>query len=233
MRTLTIVVLTAVATLALVWAAFAVVAETGAVDVAATADYVPGAEWFFSTLSRESIRRHAAEAREAGDLPVAAEVSEATLRTGAVHYRSMCVPCHGAPGVPRGEIGEGMKPQPPDLAHSAREMSDAEVSWVIENGIRHTGMPAFGPSHSDHELAALTAFVERLGDLSPDDYRRLADGTAANGHAHGTESSQPAGDAPGAATEHGHDHGSPGDETEDENHHEDGDHHGPAPASGR
>lgn len=97
-----------------------------------------------------------------------------------------------------------MKPRPPDLSHSAREMSDAEVSRVIENGIRHTGMPPFGPSHSGHELAALTAFVERLGDLSPEDYRRLADGASADGHAHGGEGLQPTGDVQGAATEHGH-----------------------------
>lgn len=217
MRTLTIVALTVVATLALVWMAFAVVAETGAVDVAATADYVPGAEWFFSTLSRESIRRHAAEAQEAGDLPVSGEVTAATLRTGAAHYRSMCVPCHGAPGVPRGEIGEGMKPQPPDLSRSAREMSSAEISWVLANGIRHTGMPAFGPSHSDHELAALTAFVEHLGELSPEDYRRLADGAASGGHEHGADDSPPAGS--GAVAE---DAGHGGDGPPDDGHHDDG-----------
>lgn len=172
-RTVVAIVLTVVATLALVWLALVAVATTGAVDVAATADYVPGAEWFFSTLSEESIRRHAEEAAEAGNLVPPREATDAMLRTGASHYRSMCVVCHGAPGAEPGEIGQGLKPKPPDLSHTAREMSEREILWVLEHGIRHTGMPAFGATHGEEELQALTAFVKRLDGMSPEEYTGL------------------------------------------------------------
>ena len=176
MKRSTIVLTTAVVLLALLGATLATVAYTGAVDVAATSDYLPGAEWFFATLSRESIRHRAAAAVEAGELTPLAQVDDTALRTGATHYREMCVVCHGAPGAERGELGQGLKPQPPDLAHTAREWSDAEILWTVKHGIRHTGMPSFGATHSDDELGAIAAFVARLDGMSPEEYRRLVGG---------------------------------------------------------
>lgn len=179
-RVITTIVLSFVLTLALVWLALVVVARTGAVDVAASADYVPGAEWFFSTLSESSIRRQAEEAVEAGEIEPLGEVTDAMLQTGASHYRSMCVACHGAPGAEPGEIGQGLAPEPPDLGHVASEMSDTEIYWVLEHGIRHTGMPAFGATHGEEELRGLTAFVMQLDGMSPEEYGRLA-GSASEG----------------------------------------------------
>lgn len=175
-RLTTAILLTFIVTLALVWLTLVVVARAGVVDVAATAGYVPGAEWFFSTLSERSIRRHAGKAVEAGRIELPAEVTDDMLRTGASHYRSMCVVCHGAPGTDRGEFGKGLTPEPPDLARIAGERSGAEVYWVLEHGIRHTGMPAFGATHGKEELQAITAFVGRLDDMSPDEYGRLTGG---------------------------------------------------------
>lgn len=195
-RVITAVATTCLATLGIVWLALVVVARTGAVDVAATADYVPGAEWFFSTLSRESIRRQAGAAVAAGELLPRSEVDASTMRTGAQHYQEMCVVCHGAPGARRGELGQGMKPQPPDLSHTAREWSEAEILWTLENGIRHTGMPAFGETHSTDELQAIAAFVGRLDGMSPEEYRRLA----------GAPAGESAGSSDAAASDHDHGH---------------------------
>jgi len=195
-RVIAAIVLTFVATLALAWLALVVVARSGVVDVAATADYVPGAEWFFSTLTERSIRRHAEEAVEAGEIAPPGEATDAVLRTGATHYRAMCVACHGAPGAERGEIGQGLEPEPPDLSHTAREMSDAEIFWVLEHGIRHTGMPAFGATHGEEELRALATFVKRLDDMSPEEYGRLSGGDAGR--------RQEGGEPPEGEPGHGH-----------------------------
>lgn len=195
-RALPAILLTFIATLVLVWLALVVVARAGAVDVAATAGYVPGAEWFFSTLSERSIRRHAEEAVQAGEIEPPGEATDAMLRTGASHYRSMCVVCHGAPGADPGELGQGMKPKPPDLSHTAREMSAAEILWVLEHGIRHTGMPAFGATHGDQELQAIAAFVTQLDGMSPEEYGRLS------GRAPGA--APVAGEAGNDESEHGH-----------------------------
>lgn len=213
-KTVALVVATVVATLALLLLALVAVARSGAVDVAATADYLPGAEWFLSTLSEASIAAHAAKAVERGEIVVPPEAGEAELAEGARLYEAMCVACHGAPGVERGEIGQGLEPVPPELGHVGEELTPAEIYWVLENGIRHTGMPAFGPTHGDRELWAITAFVGRLGGLTPEEYRERA-GPPTGGHGHGAGGHGHGGDGHGAdapaappsdpETEHDHD----------------------------
>lgn len=214
MKLIVTAVLTAVLVLALVAGGAVLVARTGAVDVAASADFLPGAEWYFSTLKRRSVAARAREAVARGDIPPSPEVTEELLRHGADHYRSMCVVCHGAPGLPRGEIGQGLKPHPPDLDRVAREWSPEEIYWVLDNGLRHTGMPAFGRTHSPEELWGLTAFVERLDGMSAEEYRRRSGDAAADtsGHAHGAEdaagtAAASAGEAAGDDGQGGHDHG--------------------------
>lgn len=147
-------------------------AYSGAVNVAASEDYLPGAKWFFDTVSDNSIKAQAEESAQRGEIAAPAQVTDAMLRTGASEYQGMCVPCHGTPGGARGEFGQGMKPEPPDLAHVAREMELHEVFWVLNHGIRHTGMPAFGSSHSSEDLWAIATFVERFDEMTPAQYER-------------------------------------------------------------
>ena len=72
----------------------------------------------------------------------------------------------------RGEFGRGMKPEPPDLAHTAREMKLREVFWVVHHGIRHTGMPAFGATHSQDDLWAIATFVERFDEMTSAEFQQ-------------------------------------------------------------
>lgn len=184
-RTATVVVLTVLVTFGVVFLSAVLLARSGSVNVAATQDYLPGVYWFFDTLSEKSIQKQTQKAVEAGHLREPATVPDSMLRKGASEYQAMCVPCHGAPGQERGEFGKGMKPQPPDLAHTAREMHLREIYWVLDHGIRHTGMPAFGPTHADEDLWAVAAFVKRLGDMSPEEYRRwVGDSSSSSGHDH-------------------------------------------------
>lgn len=209
------VVVTALVVLAVVGLGAVLVARAGAVDVAATADFLPGAEWYFSTLKESSIAKQTRRAVERGEIQPPGEVSEDMLQHGASHYRSMCVACHGAPGVPRGEFGQGLKPHPPELDHVAEEWSREEIYWVLDHGIRHTGMPAFGKTHSPDELWGLVAFVERLDGMTPEEYRQRTGGAADGaGHGHGEEGGHghaggeaaPAGTAADGDGDAGHDH---------------------------
>lgn len=47
--------------------------------------------------------------------------------------------------------------------------------WILQHGIKMTGMPAFGPTHDEKELWAMVAFVRRLPDMSPSEYKELTD----------------------------------------------------------
>lgn len=51
--------------------------------------------------------------------------------------------------------------------------NEAELYWVIKNGIKMTGMAAFGPTHSEDELWGIVAFLKRLPNLRPEEYRAM------------------------------------------------------------
>jgi hypothetical protein len=68
-------------------------------------------------------------------------------------------------------FGKGMYPKPPDLRLPATQtLSDGEIFWIIENGVRFTGMPAFGGEHSSQEDSwKLVRFIRDLPKLTTDD----------------------------------------------------------------
>src|SRR5213082_961631 len=71
-------------------------------------------------------------------------------REARLHFADHCAICHGNDGSGDTPIGNGLYPKPPDLRKPAtQELSDGELFWIIENGVRFTGMPAFS-SNGDH-----------------------------------------------------------------------------------
>jgi mono/diheme cytochrome c family protein len=73
--------------------------------------------------------------------------SPEVLREGRLHFADHCTICHGNDGSGDTMMGRGMYPKPPDLrAAQTQSRSDGEIFWIIENGVRLTGMPAFGDS---------------------------------------------------------------------------------------
>lgn len=93
---------------------------------------------------------------------------------GAAHFQSGCAFCHGAPGVPISPIAQSMLPSPPNLSTSMREWRDRELFWIVKNGIKYTGMPAWAAQQRDDEVWALVAFLRRLPTLDAAAYRELA-----------------------------------------------------------
>ena len=69
-----------------------------------------------------------------------------------------------------------MRPEPPALTEAATEWSPEEVAWIVENGIKMSGMPAFGGRLSLEEIVAVAAFVRELPGLSARDYATMATG---------------------------------------------------------
>lgn len=169
------IVLSVLATLAILLLAGLGVIHLGAYDVAATAEHSSVTRWALNTLQHSSV------ARRAGDAPVALPTDSASLAHGFEHYEEMCVVCHGAPGIDRGEFGQGMAPTPPDLAEEVHEWSDAQLFWITKNGIKLAGMPGFGPTHSDEEIRAIVAFLRRLEEMTPEEYAALAEAHATSG----------------------------------------------------
>ena len=150
----------------------------GLYDVAATAPHWPATAWLLETVRIRSIKAQAAGIT----VPPALE-EPAKLVIGVEHYAAHCAVCHGAPGVPKGDIGRGLYPPPPDLAKTAALYNPAELFWIVKHGIKMTGMPAWA-DHSDEELWATVAFVEKLPGMSEQDYARLVMASMTHGGGH-------------------------------------------------
>jgi mono/diheme cytochrome c family protein len=96
------------------------------------------------------------------------------IKSGFRSYHTMCITCHSAPGRKATPIRKGLNPKPPRLDSKAiQEMSNEAMYWSIEHGIRMTGMPAFGPTHSQEKIWGLVAFVRQLPKLSPPQYQAM------------------------------------------------------------
>ncbi len=93
---------------------------------------------------------------------------------GARHFELGCAPCHGRPGDPPNPVALKMYPAPPDLAARVGEREDAELAWIVENGLKFTGMPAWTGEGRGDEVWPLVAFLRRLPDMSAREYSRLA-----------------------------------------------------------
>lgn len=159
-----------------------------------SASYPHGAvtEWLLHTAMAQSVRRHARE------VPPAPARLAGREREGAVLYREMCAQCHGAPGVAPDELGQGLMPPAPEFAKEAVHWSAEELFWIIKNGVRLTGMPAWGPTHTDEQIWTIAAFLLTLSELTPEKYRQLAGGEPRRSHAHGKDD--------GAGAQHLHEH---------------------------
>jgi mono/diheme cytochrome c family protein len=101
--------------------------------------------------------------------------SPAAASAGLALFRTYCVSCHGAPGVDPTEWGASLNPPAPGLTLArVQARSDGELKWIVSNGIRMTGMPAFGASRSEEEVWQLVAALRRLPQLSPEERHMLA-----------------------------------------------------------
>jgi mono/diheme cytochrome c family protein len=96
------------------------------------------------------------------------------LASGMAHYKGNCVLCHGAPDVSPAEFKVGLNPPVPLLyGNDVQSLSDSELLWIIKNGIRMTGMPAFGETHSDKEIWYIVTFVRHLPKITDAEKEKL------------------------------------------------------------
>src|SRR5258708_864726 len=103
-----------IAGLLVILGAFAAI-YAGAYNVAATEPHSPITRWLMETARMRSIKAHAVGITVPPGLD-----DPAKIPIGVEHFAAHCAVCHGAPGVPKGDIARGLYPQPPDLAGTAK-----------------------------------------------------------------------------------------------------------------
>jgi mono/diheme cytochrome c family protein len=141
----------------------------GGYNVAATVPHWKITHWFLEKVRERSISTHSK------GIVVPPLNNPKLIEAGFRNYHEMCRLCHGAPGYSQTEIARGLYPSPPDLTkeESVKGRKDAQFYWIIQNGIKMTGMPAFGSTHEEQELWGIVAFLRRLPGLKPEEYRAM------------------------------------------------------------
>jgi mono/diheme cytochrome c family protein len=147
---------------------------SGVFDVAAD---VPHSALVYAVM--EAVRDRSIAVRAKG-IQVPTLNEQNLIAEGAEHYDAMCVDCHLAPGIKESEIRDGLYPQPPNLTERI-DASPAEMFWIIKHGIKMSAMPAWGKTHDDQTIWGVVAFLQKLPELSPDQYQASI---KASGEAH-------------------------------------------------
>ena len=184
-------------------------AASGRMDIAATGEH--------NALTSRLIQgaRQAAVSRSARDIEVRLPDldNQDVLFEAVAGFDDMCAVCHTPPGGSPTAVARGLNPPATDLAWSGANRSPAELLWVTRHGIRMTGMPAWGPTHSDAELWPIVALITRFPDFADEDYGRLLQAAREAGVEHVHHN--------GEEHDHGNDH-------HHDHHHEHNEHNDPA-----
>jgi len=151
--------------------AFAI-AVTGLYDFSADAPHWSGVEHAIAFARGRSVAAHA----QGVAVP---PLTAAMAADGASDYDAMCTSCHLAPGMAENEMRPGLYPRPP-LFDRFAALTAAEQFWAIKHGIKMSGMPAWGQTHSDAEIWNMVAFLQKLPGMTTAAYRAAT--KAAEGH---------------------------------------------------
>ena len=129
----------------------------------------------FETMMARTMRRLAVpsgDRKRRNPVPLTADVAAA----GLAHWADHCAACHGNDGSGETEIGVGMYPKPPDMRLPATQsLTDGELFYIIENGIRLTGMPAWGTGSTESVEGSwhLVHFIRTLATLTPEEVEKM------------------------------------------------------------
>ena len=96
------------------------------------------------------------------------------LAEARAHFADHCAICHANDGSGKTEIGQNLYPKAPDMRlPRTQKLTDGELYYTIHNGIRLTGMPAWGAEEKDDDSWKLVLFIRHLPELTPTEEREM------------------------------------------------------------
>ena len=102
--------------------------------------------------------------------------TEENFMAGRDHFADHCMPCHANDGSGETEMGRNLYPKAPDMRlPRTQNLSDGELFYIIENGVKLTGMPAWGTGTPEGEKSTwqLVTFIRRMPKLTADDIEAM------------------------------------------------------------
>ncbi|WOI29326.1 MULTISPECIES: c-type cytochrome [Sulfitobacter] len=148
----------------------AAVAATGAVlavsvvaiglyNVSAREGHIWGVTWLMHTTFKQSVKLRAPGPDEVPD----DLGSPDRVKLGALHFRNACAFCHALPGQPQSATAQAMEPTPPHVS-SITGWTPGEMFWIVNEGVKMTGMPHWPAKDRDDEVWSVVAYLNALPD---------------------------------------------------------------------
>ncbi len=146
----------------------AAVVGFGLFNVSARQGHWPGVSWVLHTTYRNSVALRAPPADTVPDL-----ASEDLIALGARHYDNACRMCHGTPQGPQSATVEAMVPRPLPIAQAVSQWEPRHLFWIVENGVKMSGMPAWPAERRDDDVWSVVAFLNAVPQIDPENYAAL------------------------------------------------------------
>ena len=141
------------------------------------------AHGFSARAEPTGIERWMAQRARAAALPADAKTrpnpvanTAEVIADGRAHWADHCATCHANDGSGNTEIGKHLYPPVPDMRLAdTQHLTDGELFYIIENGIRLSGMPAWGgeADHGQEDSWKLVCFIRHLPNLSPSEIKEM------------------------------------------------------------
>ncbi len=109
----------------------------------------------------------AAVGRRAPELQNPLQPTDANLIAGMKTYQTNCAICHGDIHHPHGMLADSLHPRAPQFVEDAPDMPENQNFYIIQHGIRMSGMPAWKQSLSEQEMWQVTTFLSHMEKLAP------------------------------------------------------------------
>ena len=128
--------------------------QSGLYNVGAAIPHTDFTEWLTQGTMIRSVRLHAK------GVTAPERFTDSQVVQGFCEYEAHCVTCHGAAGVANETWVNGMEPSPPYLLDASRKWTRSQLFWIISNGIKMTGMPAWRRSLTDDEMWSIVGYLD-------------------------------------------------------------------------
>lgn len=103
-------------------------------------------------------------------VPTTSEV----LTEARAHFADHCAICHANDGSGETTIGQNLYPKAPDMRlPDTQQLTDGELYYTIHNGIRLTGMPAWGNADEDIDSWKLVHFIRHLPKITAEELEEM------------------------------------------------------------
>jgi len=159
------------------------VVSLGIVAIAAGTLFVLNSHGFSANQEPTNLERWVARAARSAALPSNARAlknpvvsSPGVLADAQEHWADHCAACHANDGSGDTQLGKRTYPPAPDMRLAAtQQMTDGELFYIIQNGIRLSAMPAWGggSGHDEQDSWKLVDFIRHLPQLTVEEKQEM------------------------------------------------------------